>query len=434
MSSAIKRLSESPRKVQTEMTAFTGKRTDNKNTPPRSYAQAVSANRFEPLSEDDEDEVMEEAQASDSSDATPNQDNTKSSSSATKEKFTNPLSKKSHRKMNHAAKKDVTRPFKKNQTRILSSATRATLERARKAKELLQKSMENSQEDPEETIDKSGQDKSDKSERTEEEDSVESEEGPDVSNSESKQKEVQEKEQAQPVVTQQEETMSIPGNSDNASKDQQTMNKKINNPYSKSNSKPKQGILHARQQKQVNNHPKSPMGSNDKQIILKKGVIHPHVHRYTLRIKIIKSKSEEDEQVLVQKQKFFDIVLQGDPMSIIPPYFDLDRSDNDIPDLSTTFNVAALDSYYSLKRYFSCLSPRSEEGFVWCSIILAQASSFASFMEKTRYSLENQAFSLWPKASDHELATDAGWLLYSTRQQDEERMADLLSSITGDRC
>ena len=54
-------------------------------------------------------------------------------------------------------------------------------------------------------------------------------------------------------------------------------------------------------------------------------------------------------------------------------------------------------------------------------------------MEKTRHSLENQAFSLWPKASDHELATDAGWLLYSTRQQDEARIAELLSSLTGEK-
>jgi hypothetical protein len=54
-------------------------------------------------------------------------------------------------------------------------------------------------------------------------------------------------------------------------------------------------------------------------------------------------------------------------------------------------------------------------------------------MEKTRHSLENQDFSLWPKASHHELAMDVGWLLYSTRQQDEERLADMMSKISGEK-
>jgi hypothetical protein len=54
-------------------------------------------------------------------------------------------------------------------------------------------------------------------------------------------------------------------------------------------------------------------------------------------------------------------------------------------------------------------------------------------MDKTRHSLENQAFSLWPKASDHEFATEVGWLLYPTRQQDEERMAEMMSDLTGEK-
>ncbi len=54
-------------------------------------------------------------------------------------------------------------------------------------------------------------------------------------------------------------------------------------------------------------------------------------------------------------------------------------------------------------------------------------------MEKTRHSLENQSFSLWPKASDHELATDIGWLPYSTRLQEEERIAEIASSLTGEK-
>lgn len=54
-------------------------------------------------------------------------------------------------------------------------------------------------------------------------------------------------------------------------------------------------------------------------------------------------------------------------------------------------------------------------------------------MEKTRHYLENQAFSLWPKASDHELAMDIGWLLYSTRLQEEERIVEIVSSLTGEK-
>jgi hypothetical protein len=158
------------------------------------------------------------------------------------------------------------------------------------------------------------------------------------------------------------------------------------------------GRLYAVPQCSSNNTSTKPPGSIDKQITLKMGMLRPHIHCYTLRIKIIKSRSEEDEQVLVQKtlQKFFDIILQGDPKSIIPPYFDLDRSDKSVPDLCSTFHVTALDSYYSLKRYFSCLSAQSDEGFIWCSIILAQSISFASFMEKARHSLENQACGLEP--------------------------------------
>jgi hypothetical protein len=207
----------------------------------------------------------------------------------------------------------------------------------------------------------------------------------------------------------------------------------LHNPYTRSQKSP-QGTLHAIPQRTPKEQFTKASGSIDKPISLKRGTLCPHIHRYTLRIKIISSRSEEDEQSLVQKtlKKFFDIVLQGDPKSIIPPFFELDRSDNSISDLSSTFNMDALDSYYSLKRYFSRLSSRSEEGFVWSSIILAQSISFPTFMEKAWHSLENQDFSLWPKASDHELAMDVGWLLYSTRQQDEERIADMISKLTGE--
>jgi hypothetical protein len=52
MQSTKKRLpAESPRKIQTEMTSFTGKRADNKDSPSRSYAQVTSTNRFKALSD-----------------------------------------------------------------------------------------------------------------------------------------------------------------------------------------------------------------------------------------------------------------------------------------------------------------------------------------------------------------------------------------------
>jgi len=114
-------------------------------------------------------------------------------------------------------------------------------------------------------------------------------------------------------------------------------------------------------------------------------------------------------------QRFLEIVLQAEPKTILPPYLELDRKDKAIQDLSSIFPVSSLDSIHTIKKYFFRLSPRDDSGVSWCSIILAQPCSFASFMEKAKYSLENNDFSLWPKASDNENSLDAGWLLYSTR-------------------
>jgi hypothetical protein len=68
------------------------------------------------------------------------------------------------------------------------------------------------------------------------------------------------------------------------------------------------------------------------------------------------------------------------------------------------------------------MSNHDENGIIWCSMIFAQNIPFTLFMEKAKYSLENHAFSIWPKALDNETAMDKGWLLYSTRQQDEEHL------------
>jgi hypothetical protein len=172
----------------------------------------------------------------------------------------------------------------------------------------------------------------------------------------------------------------------------------------------------------------------DKPITLKKGITRPHIHLYTLRFKTNKPCSDNDEQQTIQAtlQIFLETVLQADPKAIIPPYLELDRGDKNIVDLSSSFSVASIDSFHSLKKYFFCLSQWNKEGQSWCSLILALNTPFPQFMEKARYALENQYFSLWPKASDNETATDVGWLLYSTRHQDEVRLASLFSRLTGE--
>ena len=91
---------------------------------------------------------------------------------------------------------------------------------------------------------------------------------------------------------------------------------------------------------------------------------------------------------------FLEIVLQADPKTIIPPYLKLYRSDKSVSDLSTVFPVSAVSSFHVMKKYFFRLSNRDDNGFNWCSIILAQSIPFLTFMEKAKYSLENNDFSL----------------------------------------
>jgi hypothetical protein len=51
-------------------------------------------------------------------------------------------------------------------------------------------------------------------------------------------------------------------------------------------------------------------------------------------------------------------------------------------------------------------------------------------MEKSRCFFGNLSFGLWPKASDHEVTSDIGWLLYSTWIQGEVRSSSSLLSPT----
>ncbi len=172
-----------------------------------------------------------------------------------------------------------------------------------------------------------------------------------------------------------------------------------------------------------------------KPIMLKRGASRPHIHRYDLRIKIKATKSEDEEQsaILRSLQSFFKIVIQADRTSVIPPFLELDRNDRSVPDISANFPISSLDQFTLVKKYFARLSQRNEKGNIYCSIILAQSIAFSEFMDLARSSLMNMDYGLFPKASDHETAAEIGWLLYSTRSQDEERLSELISELVQEK-
>jgi len=172
----------------------------------------------------------------------------------------------------------------------------------------------------------------------------------------------------------------------------------------------------------------------DKIILLKKNNFRQHIHRYTLQFKTIKPKSEDEGHQIIRYtlQRFLEILLLAEPKTILPPYLELDRKEKSVQDLSFAFPVSSLEGHHMLKKYFFRLSPRDEEGISWCSIIVAQPIPFSHFMDKAKYSLENNDFSLWPKASDNENTSDVGWLFYFTRAPDENRLTALLSKLIGE--
>jgi hypothetical protein len=254
---------------------------------------------------------------------------------------------------------------KEPQTKFLSSATKSMLENAKKSKELLLRSSEDYQDISKDvhSWNPNGNDPVDEEQKkTLEEEDDEDDNQWRMHNDKDITKESL---NATGYSDQSVETNTNGPNyisdSSNASKN----NAKITNPY-QWNKNLAVSSTEAKSQWSSTVKPSSTPGLIDKQIALKRGMLRNQVHRYTLRIEIISSKSEEDKQFLIQKtlQNFFDIVLHGDIKWIIPPYFELERSDTLVPHLSSTFNVEASGSYYSMKRYFSRLSPRSAEGFV----------------------------------------------------------------------
>jgi hypothetical protein len=50
-------------------------------------------------------------------------------------------------------------------------------------------------------------------------------------------------------------------------------------------------------------------------------------------------------------------------------------------------------------------------------------------MEKCRSPLLNMDYGFFAKKCNHEASAEIGWLLYSTRQQDEGRLSDLVSDL-----
>ena len=172
----------------------------------------------------------------------------------------------------------------------------------------------------------------------------------------------------------------------------------------------------------------------DKKTTLKKGVTRSHIPRYNFRLKVKQSKTEDEEFRTLQQalQKFLDISLQADPSTTIPPFFDLDRNDKSVPDINSKHQVSDLDSPALLKQYFARLSNHNDKGNVNCSIILAQNISFHEFMDKARLSLANMECGLFQKACDHEDTVEIGWLLYSVRHQDGERLSELISCLVNE--
>lgn len=170
----------------------------------------------------------------------------------------------------------------------------------------------------------------------------------------------------------------------------------------------------------------------DNTIELKDNQIRTFIHRFDLRIQIKPTDSEEECERLIQKQLhlFFSIVLQADETALIPPYLKLDRASKGFKDLSNKYQVADVKGFTNVKRYFSRLFPRPEGGQFYCNVILALTNGVGWLTESIRRTLQDNKMGLWKRPTDCEQVSEVGWLLYSTRMQDEERLSELLSKIT----
>jgi hypothetical protein len=160
-------------------------------------------------------------------------------------------------------------------------------------------------------------------------------------------------------------------------------------------------------------------GDIDKPMLLKQGQKWNHIHRYDMSINVAKAKDNEEELTIIRKalQKFFELVLQADATIIIPPFYEVERSDKSASDLFSKFQVSDLDSIVALKRYFARMSKVNDKGFVYCNVILAHSLTFLEIMGKLQQIFNDLKFGLYSRASDHEDSAEVGWLLYSTRSK-----------------
>jgi hypothetical protein len=122
----------------------------------------------------------------------------------------------------------------------------------------------------------------------------------------------------------------------------------------------------------------------------------------------------------------------ADNSIIIPPYYELDRSNTAFQDLSNSHKISDVESFSKLKRYFSRLGNQNPNtGFVYCSCILAASLPHAAIMTKVSQILQESKLSLWPRSCDHENVGRIGWLMYSLQDMDAGRLKSVLTALTG---
>jgi hypothetical protein len=136
----------------------------------------------------------------------------------------------------------------------------------------------------------------------------------------------------------------------------------------------------------------------DFDIKLKRGLLCNNVSRYDLRFKVKSTTVEEEAQVATHRvlSEFFNIVLQANDSTILPPYLELDRISPGINDLSSSYLVSDLGSFPALKNFFSRLYTKTEGGNIYCSLILASSISTQELLNAVKYKLAGLDMGLWP--------------------------------------